>query len=122
SHVGIVVFDAEARTLMPLTRLADDPEAVEQALEKFDAGGGTSIYPGLVEAYSMIRGFDAPAKHLVVMTDGLSQPGDFPGIISLLRAEGVTVSAVAIGKSADFNVAHTIAELGAGSAHVTADF
>jgi hypothetical protein len=122
SQVGIIAFDAEARTLLPLTRLADAPDAVETALEGFDPGGGTAIYPGLVEAYEMMAGLDAPAKHLVVMTDGLSQPGDFPGIVGQLRAEGITVSAVAIGQGADTNVARTIAELGGGSAHITSDF
>ena len=122
SQVGIIAFDAEARTLLPLTRLADAPGAVQQALQGFDPGGGTSIYPGLVEALEMMRGLEAPAKHLVVMTDGLSQPGDFPGIVGQLTAEGITVSAVAIGQGADTNVARTIAELGGGSAHITSDF
>lgn len=122
SQVGIIAFDAEARTLLPPTRLADAPDAVQASLEGFDPGGGTAIYPGLVEALDMLRGIDAAAKHIVVMTDGLSQPGDFPGIVGQLRAEGVTVSAVAIGQGADTSVARTIADLGGGSAHVTDDF
>ncbi|WP_425033161.1 VWA domain-containing protein [Pelagibacterium sp.] len=122
SQVGIIAFDAEARTLLPLTRLADAPDAVQASLEGFDPGGGTAIYPGLVEALDMMNGLDAPAKHIVVMTDGLSQPGDFPGIVGQLRAQGITVSAVAIGQGADTTVARTIADLGGGAAHVTADF
>ncbi|MEQ8164578.1 MAG: vWA domain-containing protein, partial [Alphaproteobacteria bacterium] len=104
SQVGIIAFDAEARTLLPLTRLADAPDAVQASLEGFDPGGGTAIYPGLVEALDMMNGLDAPAKHIVVMTDGLSQPGDFPGIVGQLRAQGITVSAVAIGQGADTTV------------------
>ncbi|AEQ52082.1 VWA domain-containing protein [Pelagibacterium halotolerans] len=122
SRVGIIAFDAEARALLPLTRLTDAPDAVQSALEGFDPGGGTAIYPGLLEALEMLEGIDAAAKHIVVMTDGLSQPGDFPGIVGRLRAEGVTVSAVAIGQGADTTVARTIADLGGGAAHVTADF
>ena len=122
SRVGIIAFDAEASTLLPLTRLSDAPDAVETALGGFDPGGGTAIYPGLVEAFAMMQGVDAPAKHVVVMTDGLSQPGDFPGIVGRLRAEGVTISSVAIGQGADTGVARTIADLGGGSAHVTTDF
>ncbi|MEQ8447206.1 MAG: VWA domain-containing protein [Pelagibacterium sp.] len=122
SRVGIIAFDAEARALLPLTRLADAQGAVQASLEGFDPGGGTAIYPGLVEAFDMLQGVEAAAKHIVVMTDGLSQPGDFPGIVGQLRAEGVTVSAVAIGQGADTTVARTIADLGGGAAHVTADF
>jgi hypothetical protein len=122
SQIGIIAFDAEARTLLPLTRLADAPGAVQASLEGFDPGGGTAIYPGLVEALEMLDGIDATAKHIVVMTDGLSQPGDFPGVVGQLRAQGVTVSAVAIGEGADTSVARTIADLGGGAAHITADF
>jgi hypothetical protein len=114
SQIGIIAFDAEARTLLPLTRLADAPGAVQASLEGFDPGGGTAIYPGLVEALEMLDGIDATAKHIVVMTDGLSQPGDFPGVVGQLRAQGVTVSAVAIGEGADTSVARTIADLGGG--------
>ncbi|WP_417582800.1 VWA domain-containing protein [Pelagibacterium sp.] len=122
SRVGIVAFDAEAQTLLPLTRLADAPDAAQASLEGFDPGGGTAIYPGLVEALALLEGVDAPAKHVVMMTDGLSQPGDFAGIVGRLRAENVTVSAVAIGQGADTNIARTIADLGGGAAHVTSDF
>lgn len=122
SRVGIIVFDAEARTVLPMTRLADAPGAVGAALTGFDPGGGTDILPGLKEAVELLRDIDAPAKHVVVMTDGLSQPTDYTEVVGELRAIGATVSAVAIGQGADSAAARIIAELGGGSAHVSTDF
>ncbi len=120
SQIGIVVFDAEATAILPLGEL--DIDSARAALGSVDPGGGTSIYPGLVAAYEMLRGVEAPARHIVVMTDGLSQPGDFPGIIGQIRAEGITASAVAVGTGSDISTVEMIAGLGGGAAHASLDF
>ena len=101
SLISIIAFDSEARVLMPLGR-AKDSSAVTQALAGLDPGGGTAIYPGLVEALKQFEGVDAMAKHIVVMSDGLSQPGDFPGILKAITEQNISVSSVAIGASIVF--------------------
>ncbi|MGZ9810198.1 VWA domain-containing protein [Pseudoroseicyclus sp. H15] len=120
SQVGIVVFDAEARTVLPLSDL--EMAGAEAALAGVDTGGGTSIYPGLVAAWEQMRGAESAARHVIVMTDGLSQPGDWPGILGQMREAGVTVSGVAIGDGSDRGTVEQIAALGGGAAHVTRDF
>ncbi|ARO15595.1 von Willebrand factor type A [Ketogulonicigenium robustum] len=120
SQIGIVVFDTEATTIVPLSTV--DIDAARTALERVDTGGGTAIYPGLVAAYQALRASQSPAKHIVVMTDGLSQPGDWAGILGQITADGTTVSAVAVGQGADTEAANTIARLGNGVAHVSRDF
>jgi uncharacterized protein YegL len=122
SQIGIVAFDEEARTVLPLTRVETDPSAVELALAGFDPGGGTDILPGLERAAELLEGSASAAKHVIVMTDGLSQPTDYTGVVARLRATGATVSAVAVGQGADANAARTIASLGGGAAHVSSDF
>lgn len=121
SQVGIIVFDSEATTVLPLSRISD-PAAVSAALTSVDPGGGTSVYPGLEAAYRMLEGVDTPARHIIVMTDGLSQPGDFPGLLSQIRAAGITVSSVSIGEGAERGLIEEIARLGGGSFHATDDF
>ena len=121
SLISIVVFDSEARVLLPL-RPAKDSAAVTQALRELEPGGGTAIYPGLVEALHQLDGVEAMAKHIVVMSDGLTQPGDFPGIVKAIGDQGITVSSVAIGESADPAQLQTIARLGKGAFHATQDF
>lgn len=120
SQVGIVVFDSEARAILPLQPL--DLDAASTALKQLDAGGGTAIYPGLSLAFEQLRGVDEPTRHVVVMTDGLSTPGDFPGLLAEMRAAGISVSTVAIGEGADSNELRNIAASGGGVYHSTRDF
>jgi len=121
SWVGIVVFDSEARTVLPLTR-ASDAQAVQAALATVDTGGGTSIGPGLMAGWDLLAASDAQARHMIVMTDGLSQPDDFEGIAGRMRAQGITVSAVAVGTGADAKAVTEIAAAGGGSVHASDDF
>src|SRR5229473_3077378 len=121
SLVAIVVFDSEAKVLLPL-RPAKDSAGVAQALRALEPGGGTAIYPGLVEALHQLQGIDAMAKHIVVMSDGLTQPGDFPGILKAISDQGISVSTVAIGDGADPLRLEEIARIGKGAFHATQDF
>jgi uncharacterized membrane protein len=121
SQVAVVVFDSEATTLVPLQERLDEA-AVEAALEPLEPGGGTSLYPALIEALAQLEGVDAPARHVVVMTDGLSQPGDFPGVLAQFIAAGISVSTVGIGEGADETVLADIARNGGGVFHATRDF
>lgn len=121
SQVGIVVFDSDPNIVLPLQRI-DDPAIASTALSNVDPGGGTSLYPGLKAALDMLTGVQTPARHIIVMTDGLSQPADFPGLLADIRAEGITVSSVSIGKGAERTLIERIARLGGGTFHATDDF
>src|SRR3989440_4866329 len=121
SLISIIAFDSEAKVLMPLGR-AKDASTVTQALAELEPGGGTAIYPGLVEALKQLEGVDALAKHIVVMSDGLSQPGDFPGILKSITDQNISVSSVAIGEGADATQLEGIARAGKGAFHATQDF
>jgi len=101
---------------------AKDSAAVAKALGELEPGGGTSLYPGLVEALHQLDGVDAMAKHIVVMSDGLTQPGDFPGILKAISAQGISVSTVSIGEGADGAILADIARMGKGAFHSTQDF
>lgn len=120
SQIGVVVFDAEAQQILPLSGL--DADRLGKALDGVDPGGGTAIFPGLVEAWAMLRDAQSPARHVIVMTDGLSQPGNWPAILSQMTEAGVSVSAVAIGRGADRVSVEEIAALGGGAAHFSEDF
>jgi Mg-chelatase subunit ChlD len=121
SLISIVAFDSEAKVLMPLGA-AKDSAAVAKALGELEPGGGTAIYPGLVEALQQLDGVDAMAKHIVVMSDGLTQPGDFPGILNKISAQGISVSTVSIGEGADGVMLADIARMAKGAFHSTQDF
>lgn len=121
SQIAIVVFDSEAKVVLPLSE-AKNTAAILQALRGVEPGGGTAIHPGLVEALHQMAGSDAAAKHIVVMSDGLTQPGDFPGILQAIAEQNISVSTVSIGDAADPVQLLEIARLGKGAFHTTRDF
>ncbi|HVL21845.1 MAG TPA: VWA domain-containing protein, partial [Amaricoccus sp.] len=122
SQVSVTVFDEQAYTVVPLQTVASG-EQVAEVLGRIGPGGGTSIFPGLVHALRQLRGAESAAKHVVVMTDGLTQPGDFPGVLAQLREAGITVSGVAIGSGMGVwaSTVEDIAERGGGAFHATSD-
>jgi hypothetical protein len=121
ARVALVVFDSTARTLVPLREVRDDAE-LSDAVRQLEPRGGTALYPALVEAHAQLQDNGAAASHMIVMSDGLSQPGDFPGIMKQITDAGITVSTIAIGPEADFAQLEEIARQGGGSFHASRDF
>jgi uncharacterized membrane protein len=120
SLTGVVVFDTRATPVVPLQKVSALSD-LSSRLAAVQAAGGTSLYPALVEALHELQGVDSMTKHVVVMSDGLSQPADFEGIISQMRAAGITVSAVSISEEADKSFLQHIAALGKGAFHAATD-
>jgi Mg-chelatase subunit ChlD len=110
-QVGLVVFDDQAETILPLQKL---PSAIdiEQALGRFNDGGGTDILPGLQAAAQAITAANTKIKHIILMTDGLA-PSNYSQLVTQLHDAGVTISTVAIGSDADANL-ENIAKQGGG--------
>ncbi|ARO15836.1 Ca-activated chloride channel like protein (plasmid) [Ketogulonicigenium robustum] len=120
-QIGIVTFGSDAEVLLPLGTVPD-AATITQVLAQMQPGGGTNIYPGLSLGLDQLAGSTAGARHIVVMTDGMSEPADFPGLLARAAAEGVTVSAIALGSTSETNIAADIAALGNGRFFNTADF
>jgi hypothetical protein len=121
SFASLIVFDAEAELLLPMMPVTE-VRVFQEALASVHAGGGTAIHPGLLLAYDVMLETESATRHVVVMTDGLSQAGDFPGVLGDLRALGVTTSFVGIGDGADRGQLTTLANLGGGALHMATDF
>jgi hypothetical protein len=56
-----------------------------------------------------------------VLSDGLTNPGDFPALVAKMSAERMTVSTVAVGEDADADVLKKIARDGGGRFYATSD-
>lgn len=117
SQVSVVVFDDVATTLVPL----GPPTQVGEALAPLGPGGGTNLYAALEAALDELRGSDAQARHMVVMTDGLAQPSNFDPLISRIVEAEITVSTVAVGRGADIQLLQWIAQSGGGAFHASED-
>lgn len=120
SRVGIVVYDSEAHVLVPLTPV-EERDRIAEAVESVRANGGTSLYPALVAAADMLEGVESAAVHVVVLTDGMSESGEFRSVIRRLKEHGATISFVGIGSGADRIQLRDLSSIAGGALHVTDD-
>jgi len=112
-YVGVVAFDGAAKWVQPL-RKADDKRAIAAQIRTLRAGGGTDMYPGVKEAYEALRACEAQIKHIIVLSDGITNAADFPKLMPLLREEKITVSTVSTGAGADVQFMEWLAKEGLG--------
>jgi Mg-chelatase subunit ChlD len=121
SLVGVVVFDANANLVVPMQSVMDKAGFAEK-LSKVEPGGGTAIYPALERTLQTLQNVEAAGRHAVLLTDGLSTPGDFEGVVGRIVAAGITLSTVAVGDGARLDLMENIARWGGGVAHATTDW
>ncbi|MGL6196665.1 MAG: VWA domain-containing protein [Thermoguttaceae bacterium] len=127
-YFGVIAFDQDVHNIVPLQRKIDENDGINtgvtnavEAISKVTPGGGTNIYKPLCEAVTQ---FTAPLpspsasdevgiKHVLLLTDGFSEPGDFDSVVSQLRNMQITVSTVGVG-DADYTLLEKIATQGGG--------
>ncbi|MDI6451630.1 VWA domain-containing protein [Anaerobaca lacustris] len=118
-QIGVVGFDGQAFVVSPMRRTAE-ADAVKSAIDTLASGGGTAMYPGIDAAFQMLQGVVTQIKHVIVLSDGQSQPADHQALVSDMAAAGITVSTVALGH-ADRALLASLAEIGKGRYYETAD-
>lgn len=111
--VGVISFDGETRETIPLQRVGD-PRRMLPALARIGSGGGTVMYPAVALGYKQLAGIEAMVKHMVIVTDGRTQPDPFDNLVRRMRADGLTVSTIAVGDDADLPLLRSIATGGGG--------
>ena len=102
--VGILLFDDNTRWLYrlgPVGALSQATDSAARALSAVRAGGGTRMYPALDESLSALEASGQPERRLIVVTDGISAPGDFDGIAARAFADRIHISAMAVGSEFD---------------------
>ena len=110
--VSVIAFDHEPYVISPMQSTAIT-SSILSAISTIEAAGGTSIHPALVEGYEQLRRIPARLKHVILLTDGFSAPGDFEGITRQFAQDQMTVSTIGVGES-DNNLLQMIAEIGRG--------
>jgi uncharacterized protein YegL len=118
--LGVIAFDGSPHWISEMHTAADKLYLSDQ-IGSIRANGGTNLYPALQQAYLALTETKAKLKHVIVLSDGHSQPGDWYGIVNSMRGERITVSTVGIGSGADMNLMSNIADWGSGRAYFTQD-
>ena len=98
--LGILAFSSASQWVVPLDSIQDKAAVLAQ-IDALRARGGTNMAPALQRARLALAESVADRRHLILLTDGISVPGDFQEIAAELSAAGITLSAVSIGDAAD---------------------
>jgi hypothetical protein len=118
---GAIAFDVAPHDIVPLTRLNSPADAatVNKAIDRIRAEGGTNIYKALAAGAKEIETSTERNRHMVLLSDGISEKGSYAALVPRLKAEHITVSTVALGLDADFELLQSIAEETGGHFYAT---
>jgi Ca-activated chloride channel homolog len=119
-QLGIVDFDIVPHTLIPLERVdAGVLKSVNHTVDGLQANGGTNIFLGLKKGYQELIRSHAQERHIILMTDGITQPENFVPLLTKLRDAHISVATVALGADADRKLLAQIATATGGHQYVT---
>jgi Ca-activated chloride channel homolog len=119
-QVGILSFDAAWDWTLPF-RPVGKGEWISEGLASLQSDGGTDLYKAMIEAHRGIATKQAAIKHVIVLSDGLTDKADFHGLVQRMARDAITVSTVSVGNDADVQLMADIAKDGKGRGYVALD-
>ncbi|MCC6359488.1 MAG: VWA domain-containing protein [Phycisphaerales bacterium] len=118
--VGVLAFEGETFVISELQSAANKGTILDE-ISAIEAGGGTTMYPAMEQAFESLDPARVKLKHVIILTDGISEPGDFQGITASMAAAKITVSTVAVGRDSDQALLEEIAQTAGGRYYFTED-
>ncbi len=120
--VTVIAFSSKPDVIVPLERNTNAAHSAAM-VRSIRPNGGTNLYPAMRAAAQPLLEAEASVKHMIILSDGRSQgdPDDMTLYAQTLRDEGISISTIAVGDSADEVVLATIASLGGGEYHRVID-
>ena len=119
-QVGILAFDATWDWALPFRQVGKG-EWISERLASLQSDGGTDLYKAMLEAHRGIAAKQAAIKHVIVLSDGLTDKADFHSLVAKMARDGITVSTVSVGNDADVQLMADIAKDGKGRGYVALD-
>lgn len=112
-QIGILIFDNSFRWLVPI-RKADDARAINALIAGVNADGGTQIAPALTEGYQKILPVEATYRHILLLTDGISEEGNSYALAREAKQHQVTISTIGLGADVHREYLEMVANLAEG--------
>lgn len=121
--VGVMAFDMNAQWVVPprLLTSVTDTKAIIERIRGIQIGSSTDLYRAMFFARSRLGQVDASIKHVVLLTDGRVNYGDFVSLTRSMHRRSITVSTIAIGGNSDRALLEQIAQLGHGRHYFVPD-
>lgn len=118
--VGVLIFDNSYQWAVPVRR-AEDRSLIKRLIAGITPDGGTQIAPALSEAYHKILPVNAVYKHIVLLTDGISEEGDSLSLSREAAASRVTISTVGLGQDVNRAYLEKVASFAKGRSYFLND-
>ncbi len=118
--VGVLMFDNSFEWAVT-PRRAEDRAMIKRLIAGIRPDGGTQIAPALTEAYTRVLPLPATYKHIVLMTDGISEEGDSLDLARSANNRKVTISTVGLGQDVNRGYLERIASLAGGKSYFLND-
>ncbi len=122
-EMGVIAVDSQPHRVVgraPVETLRGDERRI---LGIQSMGGGIFIYEALKAAARELAGSKAGVRHILLFADAADseEPGKYKDLLQAVTAEGITVSVVGLGTTADVDAAllKDIAERGGGQSFFT---
>ncbi len=118
--VGVLIFDNSHQWAIPI-RKAEDKVLMKRLVAGVTPDGGTQIAPALAEAYKKIVPVKATFKHVILLTDGISEEGDSINLAREAATQRVTISTVGLGQDVNKGYLEKIAQYSRGKSYFLTD-
>ena len=119
--VGILTFNDKFDWDVTLRNVGKNRDPIRKKIAAIGPGGHTLIFPAVEQAYFALRNAKARAKHVILLSDGRSYPGEYEALVKKMTEARITLSTVAVGPSADPELLKNLATWGNGRAYAVAD-
>lgn len=118
--LGVIGFDGAASWIAPMRPLTQRQEVIDD-IAALRPGGGTDIYPALKTAIAELEASDAALKHIILLSDGMTTPGDYQTLIGGANKNQITLTSVTIGNDSDQTTMRDFAKWGGGNYYLVTD-
>ncbi len=95
--IAVIAFDGDTYVISEMQSAANQAK-ISDEIATIEATGGTSMFPAMEMSFEMLQSTQAKLKHVILLTDGVSTPGDFEGLAQTMASAKITVSTVAVGE------------------------
>jgi uncharacterized protein YegL len=120
-QVGILIFDNSYQWAVPIAP-ASDKARLKRLIAGITPDGGTQIPAALAEAYRrMLPLENTKYRHIVLLTDGISEEGDAMRMAKDALTHKITISTIGLGQDVNKPFLEKIANLAGGKSYFLTD-
>ncbi len=119
-EVAILAFDSNWQWVVPF-QAAGDSGSIAEEVAGLSSDGGTDLHKAMVEGRRALAAKEAAIKHVLVLSDGLTEKAKLLEQVTRMAQERITVSTVSIGGDADRSLMTRLAQGGSGRSYAAVD-